>query len=58
MSFTDQILQPLLTALKLEGSYHLQKPCDSDHPAPHCPFYPTWPEQKKVGRWLSRGLVR
>jgi len=42
---TAVFLAPLLAALKQEGSYYIKKPCNSDHPAPHCPFYPAWPLQ-------------
>lgn len=33
------LLSPLVDALLLEGSHHLQRPCNSDHPSPHCPWY-------------------
>lgn len=43
---TGTFLRPLIDALLLEGSYRLKPPCNSDHPSPHCPFYPAWPPQK------------
>lgn len=43
---TETFLKPLIKALLLEGSYRLKPPCDSDHPSPHCRYYPVWPPQK------------
>lgn len=42
---TKALVQPLIRSMEMEGSYHLQRPCNSDHPSPHCPFYPAWPLQ-------------
>jgi hypothetical protein len=43
---TRRYLQPMLDALLAEGNRFLRRPCDSDRPSPHCPFYPAWPPQK------------
>lgn len=42
---TAQLVDPLIKAMLLEGSWHFQPPCNSDRPSPHCPFYPAWPPQ-------------
>lgn len=47
LTSTEMFLRPLIESLLLEGSYLLKKPCDSDHPSPHCPFYPAYPPQKE-----------
>lgn len=44
-NYTNEILNPLVLSMEMEGSYLLQKPCDSDTPSPHCPFYPAYPSQ-------------
>lgn len=46
LNATERFLKPLISSLLLEGSYRLKRPCDSDHPSPHCPFYPVYPPQK------------
>jgi len=42
---TAELVDPLIEAMLLEGSWRFDAPCNSDHPSPHCPFYPAWPEQ-------------
>ncbi|GAB5036118.1 Hypothetical protein NocV09_03400220 [Nannochloropsis oceanica] len=42
---TAKVVDPLVKAMLLEGSWHFQPPCNSDRPSPHCPFYPVWPPQ-------------
>jgi len=45
LDYTKELVTPLIAAMELEGSWHLRPPCNSDRPAPHCPFYPAWPPQ-------------
>ena len=42
---TADLVDPLIDAMQMEGSWHFLGPCNSDHPSPHCPFYPAWPPQ-------------
>jgi hypothetical protein len=42
---TAELVDPLIEAMLLEGSWRFDAPCNSDRPSPHCPFYPAWPEQ-------------
>ena len=42
---TGEFLQPILDALYQEANVYLKKPCNSDNPSPHCPYYPFWPPQ-------------
>ena len=44
---TDELVGPLIKSMLVEGSWHFQKPCNSDHPSPHCAFYPVWPPQSE-----------
>lgn len=37
------LLDPLISSLVLEANHRLAPPCNSDHPAPHCPYYAAWP---------------
>lgn len=50
MQDTVDYVMPLVAALELEGSWHLKPACNSDHPVPHCPFYPAWPLQSDQER--------
>lgn len=45
---TAELVDPLIEAMLLEGSWRFDAPCNSDHPSPHCPFYPAWPEQPEA----------
>lgn len=45
---THEFLKPVLSALFMEANTYLKKPCNSDNPSPHCPFYPVWPPQPEV----------
>lgn len=38
-STTADLVGALVDALLMEGSHHLQRPCNSDHPSPHCPWW-------------------
>lgn len=42
---TAELVDPLIEAMLVEGSWRFDAPCNSDHPSPQCPFYPAWPEQ-------------
>lgn len=42
---TDTFLKPMLDAFYQEAAPHLFEACNSDIPAPHCPWYPAWPVQ-------------
>lgn len=65
LKVTEPLVTPIIQALQLEGSHHLRPPCNSDHPSPHCPFYPAWPPQEQDrppsdnddctcgGRWIE-----
>lgn len=46
-SFMNNFMKPYLEALFMEANGFLKKPCNSDNPSPHCPFYPIWPPQEK-----------
>eukprot|EP00013_Stygamoeba_regulata_P019698 CAMPEP_0177657640 /NCGR_PEP_ID=MMETSP0447-20121125/16314_1 /TAXON_ID=0 /ORGANISM="Stygamoeba regulata, Strain BSH-02190019" /LENGTH=567 /DNA_ID=CAMNT_0019162051 /DNA_START=139 /DNA_END=1842 /DNA_ORIENTATION=+ len=47
LRWTRDFVAPIVTAfVDLEANVHWRPWCDSDHPAPHCPFYPAWPLQK------------
>lgn len=35
---SSSLLAPMIDALLMEGSHHIQRPCNSDHPSPHCPW--------------------
>ncbi len=40
---SEKRLLPMLNLLYLEGNKRLKRPCDSDRPSSHCPFYPMYP---------------
>ena len=42
---TSVAVQPLLDAMTLEGSKHLNPPCDSDYPTNPTCAYPQWPDK-------------
>lgn len=46
MAKTGDLVKPLVDAMKYEGSYLLNPPCNSDNPSPHCPYYPPYPTPK------------
>ena len=37
------LLKKMIKLLELEGNPRLLKPCDTNHPSPHCPHYPMYP---------------
>lgn len=40
---SEKRLLPMVELLKLEANIRLKRPCDSDRPSSHCPFYPMYP---------------
>ena len=40
---SQRTLEPLVSILEFEANPRLKKPCDSDFPSPHCPYYPMYP---------------
>ncbi|KAJ3328443.1 hypothetical protein HDU76_009960 [Blyttiomyces sp. JEL0837] len=42
---TRQFLDPMFDGFRLEAAPHIYDICDSDKPAPHCPWYAAWPPQ-------------
>lgn len=39
ISSSRRLIKPMVELLELEANHYLQKPCDSDTPSPHCPWY-------------------
>ena len=42
-----------MRALEQEANVYLKKPCNSDNPSSHCPYYPFWPAQPNNTRPVS-----
>ena len=40
---SEERLKPMVLLLEIEANTRLKRPCNSDNPSPHCPFYSMYP---------------